>query len=82
VPVDASDASKSSDPAVRAYLFGNLDPNRLQFTVGRDLTLTPKTSEPLNFFIYPHAEGDEREIGTPAIALQFRELGSGTVTGR
>jgi transglutaminase-like putative cysteine protease len=81
IPVDASDASKSSDPAVRAYLFGNLDPNRVQFTVGRDLTLTPKTSQPLNYFIYPRAEADGREVGTPAIALQFRELASGA-TGR
>ncbi|HEV7920729.1 MAG TPA: transglutaminase domain-containing protein [Thermoanaerobaculia bacterium] len=82
IPVDASDASKSSDPAVRAYLFGNLDPNRVQFTVGRDLTLTPKTSQPLNFFIYPRAEADGQEIGTPAISLQFRELAPAAVTGR
>jgi hypothetical protein len=80
--VDASDASKSSDPAVRAYLFGNLDPNRVQFTVGRDLKLTPKTAEPLNYFIYPHAEANRQEVGTPAIALRFRELVPGTVTGR
>src|SRR6266478_4743029 len=64
VPVDPSEASKSSDPNVRAYLFGNLDPDRVQFTVGRDLTLTPKTSEPLNYFIYPRAEAAGREVGT------------------
>jgi transglutaminase-like putative cysteine protease len=74
IPVDPSEGSKSSDPAVRKYLFGNLDPDRVQFTIGRDLELTPKTSEPLNYFIYPRAEADGKEVGTPSIALQFREL--------
>jgi transglutaminase-like putative cysteine protease len=72
IPVDASDASKTTDANVRNYLFGNLDPARVQFTVGRDLNLTPRTSEPLNFFIYPHAEASGVEIGSPSIALQFR----------
>jgi len=72
IPVDASDASKSTDVNVRNYLFGNLDPNRVQFTVGRDLELTPKTAEPLNFFIYPHAEANGVEVGTPTITLQFK----------
>jgi transglutaminase-like putative cysteine protease len=74
VPVDPSEASKSSDPAVRNYLFGNLDPDRVQFTVGRDLVLRPKTSEPLNYFIYPRAEADGKEIGTPSIALEFKPV--------
>lgn len=74
IPVDASDASKSSDPSVRQFLFGHLDPNRVQFTVGRDLVLTPKTAEPLNYFIYPHAEANGEEVGAPSIALQFRPV--------
>jgi transglutaminase-like putative cysteine protease len=72
IPVDASDASKSQDPVVRQYLFGNLDPERVQFTVGRDLKLKPATAEPLNFFIYPHAEAGGAEVGTPSIALEFK----------
>jgi transglutaminase-like putative cysteine protease len=74
IPVDASDASKSSDPNVRAYLFGHLDANRVQFTVGRDLVLAPKTSEPLNYFIYPRAEASGKEVGAVSIALQFRPV--------
>ncbi len=74
IPVDASDASKLSDGSKREYLFGNLDPNRVQFTVGRDLTLTPRTSEPLNFFIYPRAEANGKPVGKPSIALQFKPL--------
>jgi transglutaminase-like putative cysteine protease len=71
LPVDASDGSKATDAKLRNYLFGNLDAQRVQFTVGRDLKLTPRTSEPLNFFIYPHAEANGVEIGTPLISLQF-----------
>ena len=72
IPVDASDASKLNDATARQYLFGNLDPDRVQFTVGRDLVLTPRTAEPLNFFIYPRAEANGAEIGTPSIALLFK----------
>ena len=72
IPVDASDASKSADPVVREALFGNLDPDRVQFTVGRDLVLEPKTAQPLNYFIYPHAEAQGTEVGLPLIALEFK----------
>jgi transglutaminase-like putative cysteine protease len=71
VPIDASDASKTTDAARRAYLFGNLDPDRVQLTMGRDLVLTPRTAEPLNIFIYPHVEVDGKEVGTPSIALEY-----------
>ena len=74
VPVDASDASKSSDPAVRAMLFGNLPANRVEFTMGRDLKLTPATSEPLNFFIYPRVEFNGKPVGTPSLSLEVRDV--------
>jgi len=73
VPLDASDASKSADPKVRDFLFGNLDADRVQFTVGRDLELTPATSEPLNFFIYPRAEADGVSVGTPSVTLDYAD---------
>jgi transglutaminase-like putative cysteine protease len=74
IPVDASDASKLKDPGAQQYLFGHLDPNRVQFTVGRDLVLKPKTADPLNFFIYPRAEANGKTVGEPSISLQFREV--------
>ncbi len=53
VPVDASEASKHRDKW--DFFFGGLDPNRVQFTVGRDLRLVSLAdAEPLNYFIYPH----------------------------
>jgi transglutaminase-like putative cysteine protease len=80
VPVDASDASKSSDPAVRAMLFGNLPANRVEFTMGRDLTLKPATSEKLNFFIYPRVELNGKPVGTPSLSLEVRDVkGDSTV---
>jgi transglutaminase-like putative cysteine protease len=72
IPVDASDASKTTDPTIREALFGNLDPDRIQFTVGRDLVLQPRTVQPLNYFIYPHAESGGAEVGLPLIAVEFR----------
>jgi transglutaminase-like putative cysteine protease len=73
IPVDASDASKLSDTAAREYLFGHLDPNRVQFTVGRDLKLAG-ASAPLNYFIYPRAESAGALIGSGAVALEFKPL--------
>jgi transglutaminase-like putative cysteine protease len=74
VPVDASDASKTNDPARRDYLFGNLDPDRIQFTVGRDLRLDPPPcAEPLNYFIYPHAEADGKPLTPVSIRLEYRD---------
>jgi transglutaminase-like putative cysteine protease len=74
VPVDASDASKSSDATVRAFLFGNLGADRVEFTMGRDLALNPATSEPLNFFIYPRAEANGKVVGTSAVSLDVRDV--------
>jgi transglutaminase-like putative cysteine protease len=57
IPLDSSEASKN--PAKREYFFGAHDENRIQLTVGRDLTLSPKqTGDPLNFFVYPYVEVD------------------------
>lgn len=55
VPVDISEAWK--DPAKKNYFFGAHDVNRVQFTVGRDLELSPKQAGgPLNYFVYPYVE--------------------------
>ncbi|WP_343069143.1 transglutaminase domain-containing protein [Hymenobacter citatus] len=57
VPIDASEAAKNPDR--RQYFFGAHDENRVEFTRGRDLTLTPpQQGDPLNYFIYPYAEID------------------------
>ena len=78
VPVDASEASKSTDPAVRAFLFGNLGADRVEFTRGRDLTLDPSTSEPVNYFLQPRAEAKGNIVGTTAISLEIRDVNGGS----
>ena len=73
IPVDASDASRSTDSKRRDYLFGNLDPDRIQFTVGREIRLDPPPcAETLNYFIYPYAEGDGRAITPVAMRLEYK----------
>jgi transglutaminase-like putative cysteine protease len=74
-PVDASDAAKLRDPAKKAYLFGNLDPDRFEITSGRDLTLSPPQRDgPLNFFIYPYVEVDGKSFPESKIRLEYRDL--------
>jgi len=82
VPVDASDASKATDPKRRDYLFGNLDPDRIQFTVGREIRLDPPPcAETLNYFIYPYAEGDGRAIMPVALRLEYKNRERGARRG-
>ena len=72
--VDPSEASKSADPILRNFLFANLDFNRVEFTVGRDVQLRPATKQPLNYFINPYAEADGEAAGMPAISLDYRDV--------
>jgi transglutaminase superfamily protein len=74
VAVDPSEASRSTDPIVRNFLFANLDFNRVEFTIGRDIVLTPPTKQPLNYFIYPYAEADGETVGTATISLHYRDV--------
>ena len=61
VPVDASEAAKNPDK--RAYFFGAHDENRVEFTRGRDVVLTPRQAgPPLNYFVYPYAEADGQPL--------------------
>jgi transglutaminase-like putative cysteine protease len=72
VPVDASEARKN--PEKRAYFFGALDENRVQFTIGRDLVLNPRqASPPLNFFIYPYVEVDGKPFGKVAKKFAYQD---------
>ena len=73
VPVDISEAWKHEDK--RDYFFGAHDDNRLQFTVGRDLTLNPpQAGAPLNYFVYPYVEVDGKEFSNVANSFSFRDI--------
>ena len=55
--VDISEADKH--PEMKNYYFGGLTPDRVTFTVGRDLELDPAPAAgPVNFLVYPYVEVD------------------------
>jgi hypothetical protein len=75
IPVDISQAKqvRARDPQLAEYCFGNLTENRLLFSTGRDIDLSPKQAgPPLNFFIYPHVEVEDKAL--PAEQIQQRFL--------
>lgn len=72
VPVDASEAAKHPDK--RAYFFGAHDENRVQFTVGRDLELSPRQAgAPLNYFVYPYVEVDGKPYTELTKSFRFAD---------
>jgi len=75
VPVDISEAWKHQEK--HDYFFGAHDVNRVQFTQGRDLRLTPaQEGAPLNYFVYPYVEIDGKEYPNVSIAFSFEDAGS------
>jgi transglutaminase-like putative cysteine protease len=76
IPVDASEASKN--PAKKEYFFGALDANRVLFSYGRDIRLSPEQNgAPLNYFIYPYAEANGQPIKNLQTHFSFREVAGG-----
>lgn len=70
VPVDISEADKN--PMMKDYYFGGLTADRVTFTIGRDISLVPKSeSQPLNFFVYPHIEVGGKVLPKENIELQI-----------
>lgn len=60
VPIDASEAYKN--PELKDFLFGGLDPNRVEFTLGRDIPMVPdRPDKKMNYLIYPVVMVDGRE---------------------
>ena len=75
VPIDASEAAKNPDK--REYFFGHHDENRIEFSKGRDIVLTPKQQgEPLNYFVYPYAEVDGKPFTDTELAVTYRDIGA------
>lgn len=71
VPVDISEANRH--PKLAQFYFGNLTEDRVAFSVGRDIELTPRQAGgPLNFFIYPYVEVDGRSLPSSQLSMSFR----------
>jgi transglutaminase-like putative cysteine protease len=78
-PVDISEAWKHQEK--KNYFFGAHDVNRMQFTLGRDLELSPKQhGARLNYFVYPYAELNGEEYPNIAIAFSFADVTDGKAT--
>jgi len=73
VPVDISEAWKAKEKV--DYFFGSVDANRVQFSTGRDITLSPKQNgPPLNYFVYPYVEIDGKICEAVSKQFSFAEV--------
>ena len=70
LPVDISEADKH--PEMKEFFCGNLTPDRVTFSTGRDIKLVPASkTESLNYFVYPHVEVDGEQWPKEKIELDF-----------
>ncbi len=73
IPVDISEAWKH--PEKKDYFFGAHDANRVEFTTGRDLELSPKQdAKPLNYFVYPYVEVAKKDYPNVSTAFSFADV--------
>jgi transglutaminase-like putative cysteine protease len=81
IPVDISEAWKHQEK--RDYFFGAHDVNRVQFTVGRDLRLSPaQDGAPLNYFVYPYVEVAGKEYPNVSLAFSFADVDAGAAAAK
>jgi transglutaminase-like putative cysteine protease len=81
VPVDISEAWKHQEK--RDYFFGAHDVNRVQFTMGRDLRLSPaQDGQPLNYFVYPYVEVAGKEYPNVSLAVSFADVDAGKAAAK
>lgn len=70
--VPADPALAIAHPQEKDRWFGRLDENRIQISVGRDVVLVPpQKGDPLNYFIYPYAQGDGLPLGGSSYRFSF-----------
>jgi transglutaminase-like putative cysteine protease len=75
IPVDISEAWKAKQKG--DYFFGSVDANRVQFSSGRDIALSPKQDGPaLNYFVYPYVEVDGKPYDKLEKQFSFEEVKS------
>jgi hypothetical protein len=73
VPVDISEAWKN--PSKRDFFFGAHCMNRVFFTYGRDIRLSPdQKGDRLNYFIYPYAESNGQPVKNLQTHFSFRDV--------
>jgi transglutaminase-like putative cysteine protease len=81
IPIDISEAWKHQEK--RDYFFGSHDVNRVQFSMGRDLRLSPpQEGKPLNYFVYPYVEVDSQEYPNVSLAFSFADVEAAVAAGQ
>ncbi len=70
-PVDISEADKH--PEKTDYFFGTVCENRVEFSVGRDLTLENYDNGSVNFFIYPVLEVEDEIYDAITTKFYFQD---------
>ena len=81
IPVDISEAWKH--PEKKDYFFGAHDANRVEFTMGRDLELSPKQDgKPLNYLVYPYVEIAGKEYPNVSTVFSFEDVDKGVASIR
>ena len=76
IPVDISEAWKAKEK--EDYFFGSVDANRVKFSTGRDIALSPKQDgPPLNYFVYPYVEVDGKPYDAISKQFSFAEIKPG-----
>lgn len=71
VPIDASEAQQ--DSTRKKELFGGLDPNRIEFAIGRDIHLPKSELPPKNYTIYPHFEINGKKSDNVTWSLSYED---------
>jgi transglutaminase-like putative cysteine protease len=80
-PVDISEAWKHQEK--REYFFGAHDVNRVQFSMGRDIELSPRQhGDRVNYLIFPYVELDGQPYPNIANAVSFTDLSSAQQASR
>jgi len=74
VPVDASEAFKN--PERKNFYFGSLDPDRVAFTVGRDVPLKIGNGKikKVNYLIYPYLFINGKQYGNVETKFFFKDV--------
>lgn len=72
IPIDASEAKKTGK--LDDY-YGILSPDRIEFSMGRDISLNPvQLGESLNFFVYPYLEVDGKALEITDRKFSFKRV--------
>jgi transglutaminase-like putative cysteine protease len=78
IAVDISEAWKQ--PAKADYYFGNLDPNRVLVSTGREIRLPRRSGPALNYMIRPYAEADGKPFYDIELERRYKDIKGGEKT--